>query len=405
MNLFMPLLVAALAGGAAPADDMDALKAELAALRADLDALRAENAATAAGSTYLGASATGNAPIQNPELSAVVTVQTLLTEQKNDPGRNRIQVPEAELAFQAYVYPGIRTDIIVAFEQGYEREDGHTHVETEVELEEAYVTAANLPWGLDRYFVVQAGRKLIDIGRMNVRHPHHRPFPDTPLPLEHFLGSHNWGDDGVQAALLVPNPFADYDLYVTWTSGLWNGKELHLHDALTSGGPGYGEALLPWDGLIFQQRLYADLPLNEDMDVSVGGSAFWDEYDAAGLYGLDAGYHWQWPGAYRRTTVAGEVMLARSKPFDADSTGFFAYLDQAVTRYVSAGLRGDWSEYADNDDTHAWLIEPYVTYYLNESTYLRASYRYRDLPADEYDHGVFLQFVWGIGPHSHRLSE
>ena len=48
---------------------------------------------------------------------------------------------------------------------------------------------------------------------------------------------------------------------------------------------------------------------------------------------------------------------------------------------------------------------PYLTYFLNESTYMRASYRYRDLPEKDADHAIILQVVWGLGPHSHRLND
>lgn len=364
-----------------------------------------QEASAAEQHTYRGATPAGSSAQQLPDISAVVTAEALLMREDRDPARNRVRLSEFELAVQGYVYPGIRTDIIAAFEQSYTREDGRVETETHAHLEEAFLTVANLPWGLDRYLVLQGGRKYIGAGRLNLLHPHHRPFADNPLPLQHFLGAHNWGDDGVQANVLLPNPFDDYDLYVTWQSGLWNGSELHLHDPLTSSGPGYGEALLPFRGLIYQQRVYADFPLNEDMDASLGASAFWDEYGDAELYGADAGYHWQWPGAYRRTTIAGEVFLARATPFRSDSVGFFAYLEQDLTRYVSAGVRGDWSEYADNDGEHAWLVTPYATYRLTESFYLRAAYRYRNLPEGKDDHAALLEVVWGLGPHAHRMSD
>ncbi len=364
-----------------------------------------EGEPAAAGAVYRGSTPTGSSSVQTPDISAVVTGESLLMREDHDPARNRVRISELELAVQGYVYPGIRTDIIAAFEQDYEREDGRVASETHVHLEEAFLSVGTLPWGLDRYLTLQAGRKFLSAGRINQLHPHHRPFSDTPLPLEHFLGAHSWGDDGVQANVLLPNPFESYDLYVTWQSGVWNGRELHLHDALTSGGAGYGEALLPFRGLIYQQRVYADFPLNEDMDASLGGCAFWDEYGGAQLFGADAGYHWQWPGAYRRTTVVGEVFLARAAPTDTDSIGYFAYAEQDLTRYVSAGVRYDWSEYADNDGEHAWLVTPYVTYHLTESFYLRASYRYRDLPEGKDDHAVLLNVVWGLGPHSHRVSD
>lgn len=398
------------AGEPAGKDEVQALREEIAALRKEIETFREEQATE---ETYQGAPPYGFGAIMNPDLSVVVNLQAMLTDAGGDPSRNRVRIEEAELVYQGYVYPGIRTDVIGAFELDYGREDGATTVETHVHLEEAYLTVTNLPLGIDRYLALQGGRKLLNFGRLNSVHPHHRPFPDTPLPLEHFLGSHGWNDDGVQAMVLLPNPFDGYDLYVSWTSGLWNGKELHAHEEAEGDaheeaegdGCDHGQSLLPFRGLLYQQRLYGDFPIGEDMDLSVGGSFIWDEYGRAKLYGSDVGYHYQWPLSFRRTSIEAEFLWARVEEGSTSSFGFFAYVDQMLTKYIGAGVRYDWSEYADNDSTHAWLVTPYVTYYLNESTYLRASYRYRDLPGGEEDSAVFLQVVWGLGPHSHRLSE
>jgi hypothetical protein len=37
--------------------------------------------------------------------------------------------------------------------------------------------------------------------------------------------------------------------------------------------------------------------------------------------------------------------------------------------------------------------------------YVRPSYRYSELAGGEDEHAFMLQFVWGLGPHAHRLED
>ncbi len=68
-------------------------------------------------------------------------------------------------------------------------EDG----ESVVEVEEAWVEATALPYGLGARF----GRFFSNIGYLNEKHSHTWDFVDQPLPYQAFLGD-QYLDDGVQ---------------------------------------------------------------------------------------------------------------------------------------------------------------------------------------------------------------
>jgi hypothetical protein len=160
----------------------------------------------------------------NPDISAIANVQALFTDDKDNDNRNRVRVKEVEIAFQGYLYPGIRADVIPVIEMEYEGDE----VDVEIDLEEAFVTASQIPY-VSEYIPLelQVGRKFMNFGRLNPVHPHHWVFADSPLVFQSFFGEHNWFDDGIQGSLTVPNPC---DLYLKTTFGIWNGKELgHAH--------------------------------------------------------------------------------------------------------------------------------------------------------------------------------
>ena len=50
--------------------------------------------------------------IMNPDISVIVDSQLLYTDDVANEDRDKLRINEAELAFQCYLYPGIRGDFI-----------------------------------------------------------------------------------------------------------------------------------------------------------------------------------------------------------------------------------------------------------------------------------------------------
>lgn len=74
--------------------------------------------------------------------------------------------------------------------------------ENEVEIEEAYLQTTSLPGG----FTLKGGRFFSGVGYLNEKHAHFWDFADAPLPYRAFLGV-QYGDDGIQLKWVAPTDF------------------------------------------------------------------------------------------------------------------------------------------------------------------------------------------------------
>lgn len=338
--------------------------------------------------------------IMNPSISAIADIQALFTNNEENPNRNKICVKHVEFAFQGYLYPGIRADIIPALEMEYIGDEVHV----EIDLEEAYLTASPIPF-LGEYVPLglQLGRKFMNFGRLNPIHAHHWPFVDTPLVLESFLGPHNWYDDGLQGILNIPNP---WDLYLKTTFGYWNGKSLghahgeegedHLHDV---GGP------IEWDGGVYLSRTVLGVPFGRTSDLLLGCSVSWDESGNTSLVGGDLAFTYRFPGTYHRLRWQNEFAAVNTaeEAVDYARYGGYSLLLFSLGKHWETGYRYDrtqiLSPVIDKDE---WASTGFITYFLTHSLYLRGQYRYRRMLDDEEEHNGYVQAVFGLGPHSHR---
>jgi hypothetical protein len=385
--------------------ELDQLKkeheAEIKELREELE--RQEKESAREGEPHR-AQPVGNWGIMNPSISAIADVQALFTNNKENDNRNKILVKEVEIAFQGYLYPGIRADIIPALEMEYEGDE----VNVEVDLEEAYATLSPIPF-VGEYVPLglQLGRKLMNFGILNPIHPHHWPFADTPLVLESFLGPHNWSDDGLQGILNIPNP---WDLYLKTTFGYWNGEELgHAHGE--GDGEGNGEdhehirEPVEWDGHVYLSRTVLGVPFGRTSDLSLGASVSWDEGGSTTLVGGDLTFTHRIPGTYHRLRWQNEFMAVDIGTGEYWRYGGYSLLVFSLGKYWETGARYDQTQILDpliKEDE--WASTGFITYYLTHSLYFRGQYRYRKTLDDEDEHNGYLQVVFGLGPHAHRLE-
>jgi len=351
--------------------------------------------------------------LMNPDVSVVLDVQGLVTDEEANPADEKIMVKHAELALQGYLYPGVRGDFIGAIGQ-HPEESGHIH--THVEVEEAFVSFLDLPAD----FQLQLGRKLLDFGRLNPLHPHHWAVADTPLALRRLFGDHPWYDDGLQVSTLIPNP---WDVYVKAAAGIWNGRQLgedehedadEAHQAIGFKGP------VSWAGRVYTGRASLDLPLSSDTNIMAGYSFARDEGGETSLHGADLTFIHRWPMTFRKLRWQNEFFFgnfelaehAHDDGFpqpsdlrgaDTDAWGLYSLLQLTLNKYWETGLRCDlWDpDYRDRE----WSAAAFLSYYFTHSMYLRPEYRYSELGDGETENAFLLQFVWGLGPHAHRLED
>ena len=211
---------------AGEAEDLAALKAEIANLRSEYDAkiealearlkaaeekteqapvAVAETPALAAPEPVPPASAPVAANIYNPGVSVVLNGSFAAYE--NDPDAALIpgfpldeeagltpegfSLFESELAINANIDHKLYGNLIFALTG-----DG------EVEVEEAYLQTTSLPGG----FILKAGEFFSGIGYLNEKHNHVWDFIDAPLPYRAFLGV-QYGDAGLQLRWIAPTDF------------------------------------------------------------------------------------------------------------------------------------------------------------------------------------------------------
>jgi hypothetical protein len=370
-------------------EQISSLREELERMKTEYEErIRALEQSESAAPVHRGAPVGTYGGLMNPDVSVVVDVQALFTDDKDNDNRNKVRIKEGELALQAFLYPGVWGNFIAALEQEYDGDD----VETDVDVEEAYVEFQDLPFGIQ----AEVGRKFMNFGRLNALHPHHWPITQTPLVLENLFGHHPWYDDGVQLSVLVPNP---WDLYANTGFGVWNGRD-----------PGHGhdhddEQRVDWEGHVYLSRSSLDLPVTDEMNGVLGYSAAWDEGGETTLHNWDATLNYRWPMTYRRLKWRNELIYADVDERDVDSLGLYSIVQVTLDKYWETGLRYDWAESTYDDDNDEWAAGLFLTYYFTHSMYLRGEYRYTDLAHGDEENAFVIQLVWGLGPHAHRLED
>lgn len=352
--------------------------------------------------------------LMNPDISLVADVKGLLSDTDTNPLDEKIMLEHAELAIQSYLWPGIRADFIGAI--GQHPEDGG-HIHTHTEVEEGYVSFLDLPAN----FQLQVGRKLLDFGRLNPIHPHHWAIPDTPLPLRRLFGDHSWYDDGFQVSTLIPNP---WDVYFKVQGGVWNGRALgeaedhEREDAAIENNVLGFQGPVDWGGRVYTARASLDLILSDDTNLMTGYSLAGGEGGDSVVHGADLTLIHRWPQSYKKIRwqnefFFGDFELAREDSledetgqtgkYDADAWGLYSLLQLTLSKYWETGARYDWwnGDYPEDE----WGATAFLSYYFTHSMYVRPSYRYSELADGEDEHAFMLQFVWGLGPHAHRLED
>jgi len=106
---------------------------------------------------------------------------------------------EAEVSFRSSIDPYARADVYFSWGRDAAGEYSSS-------VEEAYVTTLSLPMDLR----IKAGRARMDVGRLNMVHPHALPFSDVPLASAAFFGEEGLIDDEFSLSWLVPNPLGFY---------------------------------------------------------------------------------------------------------------------------------------------------------------------------------------------------
>lgn len=337
----------------------------------------------------------GRPALDLPDISVIGNVVGTYGGSRDNPDRDKIVVREVELALQGYLHPDVRADVMAAFD----RHDGHY----DFELEEAYITFLRIPYlqevpYLDG-FSVQAGKKLLGFGKLNPIHPHHWHFVDRPWVLESYLGDHGLAGTGVNVSYLAPLPF-----FLQADFGAW-----HVDDDDHHGGCGHDHSVLGLEGETYSGRLWSSFPLSDSQELEAGfsgvksyGSHRDDHKDKVMVFGADLTYRLL-GDALQRLILQSEILyMNRKVPVGTlHRWGGYGHLNYRFNQYWDAGFRYDWLQTPFPSKDQKQALSGMLTHSLTETTKLRLQYQY---DPEENDHGIFIQAIFGLGPHAHPLE-
>ncbi|MCM8769540.1 MAG: hypothetical protein NC911_07740 [Candidatus Omnitrophica bacterium] len=305
---------------------------------------------------------------------------------------NKIYLDGIEFAFGGYIFPNARADAIL----GIHRHEDHY----ETKLEEGYISFFNLPGN----FGLQAGKRLLDFGKINQMHQHHYLFVDKPLATEAYLGEHGMIGNGASINYLFPLPF-----FLQASVGYWvleghkcEGGQLHSFAPTADA---------------FNARLWSSFSLSEGTEMEIGTSYLkakgphysdsLEDVDDINLYGFDLTLKYQGFG-FQRFLFRNEVYFLqrdRLKPGEiADEwwrKGLYSLLDYRFNQYWDAGIRYDWVESPGVEKEPNQGYSFFLTRSLTEATKFRVQTSYL---TREKDWRFYVQALFGIGPHSHPLE-
>ncbi len=347
-----------------------------------------------------------------PDISVIGDIAGKLTNRDGDADRDKINLRGVELAFQGYIYPQMRANVIIGI---------HKHGSVmETEVEEAYADILKLYGN----FSAKAGKYLAGLGKLNGQHQHHWPFVDQPQVNANFLGGHGLSTEGAMLKYLLPLPF-----FAQVEASWGNAPEAHHHsDEQTAtvtdiNGNQIEVAVHTHDETAFSLasetrsgRLWMSFPLGTKSELETGfsgasaqGAHYKEHKDDVQLYTCDLTLK-LWPTSFSRFVFQNELMqMTRTVPLgELKRFGAYSYVGYKFNQYWSSGLRFDYAEdaFPHNGDINVADITKagsfILTKNLTETTYLRGQYKYYAEPQGIFE--VYAQLCFGIGPHSHPLE-
>ena len=449
-----PVAIAAMVAPATvqAADDVEALRAEIAALKAEyaqrvtaletrIDQLEttATVAATAAAPVEppppAPSAAARKSSAFNPSISVILAGNYAdLSQDPGDfnfagfmpsggevgPGDRSFNLGESEVTFAASVDPYFTAALTMALSP-----------EGEIGVEEAFARTTSLPAG----FSVKGGRFFSGFGYLNEFHAHAWDFVDQPLVYQAFYGG-QYGQDGVQVKWLAPT-----DLFLEFGAETGNGGEfpgtrlgrngLNGMTFFTHLGGDLGDSIgwragLSWMDMDAEDRAYEDADSlgNPVVNSFTGSSETWI---------VDATLKWTPTSSTRRQAfkLQAEYMHRTedgSLAYDVEGAGLNdSYRSEQDGWYVQGvyqfnprwrfGVRYDE---LDPGSTRIGLVQngdllasdfplllpaspsrvtTMIDFSPSEFSRLRAQYAWDDSRDAETDRQLLLQYIYAIGAH------
>jgi hypothetical protein len=388
-------------GGAARAQDNNALLERLRAMEDRIKSLEAEVAGLKGQKPPVEAAAPAVSAVQAPALANIGSAQGAASKVFNPDiavigdfigigGHNPVQsspafeMHESEVAFQAILDPYARADFFISFG------------ETGVNLEEGYLTFPALPGNLQ----LRAGKMRAAFGKINTLHNHVLPWIDRPLVMQNLTGGEDGIDDaGLSLTRILPAPKG---LFLEATGQVFRGDSSDVFHTWRA------------NNLSTVGHVHGYRDISESTNVDVGFSyARGASPQAAGLfnnlYDIDTTVRWK-PlrrSIYHSFTGRAEFVWDRNDANDFASRvvtrptpfGYFVSADYQFARRWFAGVRFDQSERALNAFQRDTGGSAVLTYWPSEFSQIRGQYRSTRYAEGLTANEILFQFLFSIGAH------
>jgi hypothetical protein len=246
--------------------------------------------------------------------------------------------------------------------------------------------------GVAEGFGFKVGKKRLSIGKQNTLHSEQWAWIEQPLVISDFLGSEGLAAEGVSLEYVLPLPF-----FLQAELGLWQRRLGEEHEAFA------------WANWLSHARLWSSVAPVDNAELEMGlsylmgnGAEYQESTDKVSLLGGDLNLRY-WLAEGARVVMHGDAFGLRRELSTAtlERWGGYGYMGYRPNTQWEFGVRGDYSESAEETENLQKSVSAIGTYQLTETSKFRVQYSH-DLVAD--NHGVFAQILFGVGPHSHVLQ-
>jgi hypothetical protein len=309
--------------------------------------------------------------------------------------------------------------------------------ETQVELEEAFMTTTSLPYGLQ----LEAGHFFTEFGRLNPLHPHQWHWQDQPVINTRLFGPDGMRAPGFRLGWLMPLPWFS-ELHVgaqnaggeTMASFL-AGEEL-FEDRPIGNRPFVDRGVRTLEDLVYLARLDSSWDVSDELTAKLGLSGLYGP-NATGpkgetfLYGADLVVKWRpvisrrgwpfliWESEIMKRDYRAAAFFDDSDPADVVVLAATTLRDWGAYTQVLYGFHPGWAagaryDYATasgesiggrgadpfRDDRHR--ISPLISWHPTEFSRFRLQYNYdrADHLPDKKAHSVWLGAEFMYGAHA-----
>ncbi|WP_428898368.1 hypothetical protein Dip518_000561 [Parelusimicrobium proximum] len=342
--------------------------------------------------------------LTNVNVAVIGSLITSYTDDSHDKDKYKpaFNLDEVELFLEADITDYAEGTVVLGIhEHSHTHEDGESHEETKVEIEEAYVNIyKNLPVeGLG----VKGGKYRAGFGRLNSVHTHALAFIEKPGVISQFLpgGEEGWRDTGLGVYYTLP---LHGESKTVLSFDILSGKDFHEDDDskthyaylarinnMFHAGDLPVELGLSWlqssANIEFGERTYlygldakTTLPLSHALKLVLQGEAFYS--DGTAVEYEDNG------------------MLPPNIYFHSDSRyGYYLFANLHIGKRWNAGVIYDeYQRYQDKHNTDRG-VKAFGGFNVADGIKIRAAYERQFLESEEDVNTASVQLLFSLGGH------